>query len=162
MFFSFTLSAQIKVDSVVVVEGANVPSSILTGDEILNYLAGSVGNRKWNKIEVENFKKYVRPFADSLYSIGDTLFLRNIDGIIFKKVLASTNVATEWSVESFVNHSGSTVTVGGTLPNTNQTSRIRVMRPGAELTQAEDYTISGNTITFINPLDGENIKIWYR
>jgi hypothetical protein len=61
--------------------------------------------------------------------------------------------------DSFI---GDNVTSTFTLSNSNPTE-VHVYVSGIYLTENEDYTISGNQITFIDvPLSDENINILYK
>lgn len=160
LIFTLTLSAQVPVDSVNVLKGSEVPTSSLFGDELVNFLQGPVGARRWKKISANELRQYTRPCADTLYRVQDTVFLKNTDCDIFYIVNSSSNNA-EPSLEQFINQSGNVVTVAGTLPTTNRSKRIRVVRGGIELILNEDYTIINNDFNFLKTLDGENVKIWY-
>ena len=157
-----TTSGVVKVDSVNVVEGSQVPTSPLEGEELWNFLKGPVGSRTWKKITSAGLKNYARPCADTLYRSSDTLFLKNTDCQVMWTLLPAAPTVSEWQLETFLDQTGSTITVVGILPTNNQSEKIRVMRPGAELILGEDYTISNNIFTFMVPLDREHVKIWFK
>ena len=59
--------------------------------------------------------------------------------------------------ESFYNRVGATIASGYPFPAT--TKKYKILRGGVSLTLANDFTISGNIVTFIVPLEDETVQI---
>jgi hypothetical protein len=75
--------------------------------------------------------------------------------------LSAVAAAPTWTDEPFPTVTGSTITTAGTLPTT--TNKIWVWREGSFMTPGagKDITVSGNVITFANPLVAESVFVRY-
>ena len=92
----------------------------------------------------------------------DVIVRRNDTSFVYVKLhgwMPLTPVETfEPITETFSNVTSSTITLSQTPRNPDN---ISVTRSGINMIQNQDYTISGNIITFTTPLEEENIFITY-